>query len=222
MKNILVAPSLMCADQLDIGRELEELKRAGADYIHIDVMDGCFVPNIQLGTELIRSVKRADVLPLDIHLMITEPEKKLDMFCFGEGDIVSIHYEAASHPLRALEAIKSRGAKAFLALNPKTPTEVLRDMLYILDGVLIMTVEPGFAGQRMIPSACSRISRVKQLILDSPYPDILIEADGNISFDNVRSVTSSGADMLVAGTASLFSGKYNYERSVNLLKGNDL
>lgn len=218
MKNILVSPSLMCADQLSIGKEAEKLAQSGADLLHIDIMDGVFVPNIQLGTELVRAVKRVSKLPLDIHLMITEPEKKLGMFEFGPGDIVSVHYEATPHPIRALQAVKDRGARPFIALNPATPLEVLCDMLYIVDGVLLMAVNPGFAGQSVIPSAFDKTARLSAMLERAGRRDVKIEIDGNVSFENGERFVKCGADILVAGSSCLFRKGTEYSQAVKTLK----
>ena len=149
----------MCADQLRLYDEINALIKAGSDVIHIDVMDGEFVPNIQIGTETVKAVKRDFDIPLDIHLMINSPERKLDYFKFGEGDFVSVHYETTSHPARAAEYIKAKGAKALLALNPATPLNVLTDIYTCFDGVLIMTVNPGYSGQKLIPGTLDKIKR---------------------------------------------------------------
>ena len=205
----------MCADQLHLFDEIKALISAGADVIHIDVMDGEFVPNIQIGTETVKAIKRDFDIPLDIHLMINSPERKLNYFNFGEGDFVSVHYETTSHPARAAEYIRSKGAKALLALNPATPLYVLEDIYASFDGVLIMTVNPGYSGQKLIPATLDKIKRARALLPDGYY----IEADGNVSFESAKIMIDNGANMLVCGSSSVFSREFDYKTSTERLKG---
>jgi len=195
-----IAPSMMCADFLNLEKDIRVFERLGIEYLHIDIMDGLFVPNYTLGTDYVRKLKQATHIPLDIHLMVERPEAKLDWFDFGGNDYVSFHYEAAKHVHRAVQRIKERGAKAMLALNPATPLSVLEDTLPDLDGVLIMTVNPGFAGQKLVPQTLDKIRRLRQA-----RPDIDIEADGNVSFENAVKMRECGADIFVAGTSSIFA-----------------
>lgn len=205
----------MCADQLHLFDEIKALISAGADVIHVDVMDGEFVPNIQIGTETVKAIKRDFDIPLDIHLMINSPERKLNYFNFGEGDFVSVHYETTSHPARAAEYIRSKGAKALLALNPATPLYVLEDIYASFDGLLIMTVNPGYSGQKLIPATLDKIKRARALLPDVYY----IEADGNVSFESAKIMIDNGANMLVCGSSSVFSREFDYKTSTERLKG---
>ena len=195
---------MMCADIFSLGETLDVFEKNGVSYLHIDVMDGEFVPNFTLGTDYCRKMKQASSIPLDIHLMINDPEKKLSWFDFGEGDIVSVHFESTKHPYLALQMIRERGAKAFLAINPGTASSVILPMLDVLDGVLVMTVNPGFAGQKLAESTLAKISEVRALAEAAGKTDLLIETDGNVSFENAVRMSRAGADIFVAGTSAVF------------------
>ena len=199
-----ICPSMMCAD---IGKLMETLavfEREGIEYLHIDVMDGLFVPNFQIGTDYIKQLRAKSPIPLDIHLMIQNPEQKLDWFDIQPGEYVSVHYESTPHPHRAVARIKALGAKSMIALNPGTPLYVIEDLLADLDAVLLMTVDPGFAGQSLIPQTVDKIARLKKYLREKGRPDIEIEVDGNVSLPNARKMADAGAGLFVAGTAGLF------------------
>ncbi len=204
----------MCADICELKGTVDEFEKCGIEYLHIDIMDGIFVPNFTLGTDYCRSLKKITDIPLDIHLMITEPEKKLDWFEFGEGDIVSVHAESTVHLQKALAAVRSRGAKAFAALNPSTPLSTLDYVLDDIDGVTVMAVNPGFAGQKMIPSALGKIRQVRELIGEKE-----IEVDGNVSFENAVKMKEAGADIFVAGTSSVFAKGVSLHDGIGKLRG---
>ena len=195
---------MMCADIFSLGETLDVFEKNGVSYLHIDVMDGEFVPNFTLGTDYCRKMKQASSIPLDIHLMINDPEKKLSWFDFGEGDIVSVHFESTKHPYLALQMIRERGAKAFLAINPGTASSVILPMLDVLDGVLVMTVNPGFAGQKLVESTLSKISEIRAFAKEAGKTELLIETDGNVSFENAVRMSRAGADIFVAGTSAVF------------------
>ena len=195
---------MMCADIFSLGETLKTFEKNGVSYLHIDIMDGEFVPNFTLGTDYCRKMKQASSIPLDIHLMINDPEKKLSWFDFGKGDIVSVHFESTKHPYLALQMIRERGAKAFLAINPGTASSVILPMLSVMDGVLVMTVNPGFAGQKLAESTLAKISEVRDLAVKAGKADLLIETDGNVSFENAVRMSRAGADIFVAGTSSVF------------------
>lgn len=202
-----IAPSLMCADFLHLQTMLEEMKTQGIEYLHIDVMDGSFVPNFTLGTDFCKTVKKASSIPLDLHLMICNPEMKLQWFPIAEGDFVSVHYESGYHVLRSLQTIREMGGKPMIALNPATPVCVLAHVLSYIDGVLVMTVNPGFAGQKMVEGSLEKIMQVRRFLDEHGRPDIEIEVDGNVSFENAGKMRAAGANIFVAGTSSLLSGK---------------
>ena len=209
---------MMCADIFSLGETLKTFEKNGVSYLHIDIMDGEFVPNFTLGTDYCRLMKKATSIPLDIHLMINDPEKKLSWFDFGEGDIVSVHFESTKHPYLALQMIRERGAKAFLAINPGTAASVILPMLSVMDGVLVMTVNPGFAGQKLAESTLSKISEVRALAEAAGKTDLLIETDGNVSFENAIRMSRAGADIFVAGTSAVFRKDMTLEEGLKKLQ----
>ncbi len=204
MRNPVIAPSLMCADFVNIKEELDVMQQCGIEYLHIDIMDGVFVPNITLSSALVKQFRKITDIPYDYHLMITNPEQKADMIEIKAGDMVSIHYESTPHVLKALQTYKGKGAKVGVALNPATPICVLEYLLSEIDFVLIMTVNPGFSGQKMVANALGKIADTRKF-LDERGFNIPIEVDGNVSFDNIPKMRKSGADIFVAGTSSVYS-----------------
>ena len=199
-----ISPSIMCADFFELEKTVRAFEETGIEYIHVDVMDGAFVPNFTLGTDFIKKLKANTTIPLDIHLMIEGPEQKLDWFEFGEGDYVSIHAEATKHLQRALAAIRARGAKPMVAINPTTPLSAIEEVLPDIDAVLVMTVNPGFAGQKLIPATLNKIRRLREMLDARGYGDVEIEVDGNVSIENAKLMRAAGADIFVAGTSSVF------------------
>lgn len=207
----------MCSPLFQLDTYLTELERC-ADMIHVDIMDGSFVPNYTLGTDFVRQLKQTTTLPLDIHLMITDPERKLDWFTFGDGDYVSVHFEASRHLNKALGMIRQRGAKAMVAINPATPICALDSVLEDMDGVLVMTVNPGFAGQKMVDSTLQKIRRLRQYLDDADCQHVEIEVDGNVSFENAKRMSQAGANIFVAGSSSVFSPGQSVSENTALLK----
>ena len=205
---------MMCADIGNIQGTLADFEKCGIEYLHIDIMDGHFVPNFTLGTDYCKAMKKLTSIPLDIHLMINEPENKLGWFDFGKGDIVSVHVESTAHIQKALNEIKTRGAKPFAAINPGTPINVLDDIIDDIDGVLVMAVNPGFAGQKMVPSALDKIRRVREYLDGRGRKDIEIEVDGNVSFENAVKMKASGANIFVAGTSSVFNPSFTLTEGI--------
>ena len=218
MRTKKIAPSIMCAPMLSVDGCLRDLERCGADLIHIDIMDGSFVPNYTLGTNFVKEMKSKTSVPLDIHLMIEDPEKKLDWFTFGEGDYVSVHYEASRHLNKALGIIRARGAKAMVAINPATPIYALESVLDDIDAVLVMTVNPGFAGQMLIESTLKKISRLRRYLDEGGYSHVEIEVDGNVSFENAKRMSQAGADIFVAGSSSVFEKSAPLEQNMQALR----
>lgn len=203
MKKYLSA-SLMCADLTNLINSIKELEKAGIDYLHIDIMDGSFVPNITLGFDLINAIKKVTDIPLDIHMMVNEPSKFINRMNLSEKDILCVHYESEIHIHRVLEIIKSIGCKVGLALNPQTPVESIRHLTEYIDMLLVMTVSPGFAGQKMFLGAEKKVAEAKALLKEWNCEDMLIEVDGNVNLENGRKLCRSGADIFVLGTSALF------------------
>ena len=200
----LLAPSILSADFSNLKADIEAVESAGAHVLHIDVMDGRFVPNITVGPCVVESIKKVTKLPLDVHLMIVEPERYVDDFAKAGADWISFHWEAAVHHHRVVERIKELGLKAGIALNPSTPVNFLEEILPFLDFVLIMTVNPGFGGQRMIGKALEKVRKLKDVIRGEKL-NVKVEVDGGVKVDNVRTVVDFGVDIVVAGSA-VFSG----------------
>ncbi len=203
MKKLLSA-SLMCADLTNLITSVKELEKAGIDYLHIDIMDGSFVPNITLGFDLVNAIKKVTDIPLDIHMMVNEPSKFIDRMNLSENDILCIHYESEIHIHRTLEMIKNKGCKAGLAINPQTPVENIKHLTDYIDMLLVMTVSPGFAGQKMFMGAEKKVKEARKLLEEWNCSDTLIEVDGNISLPNGRKLSQCGADIFVLGTSALF------------------
>lgn len=203
-KSMLASASLMCADLLNLESDLKKLESANVDYIHFDIMDGHFVPNIMLPLDIIRLVRSKTTLPFDIHLMVQNPELFLPKLQLKEGDLVSIHWESTPHVQRAISMVKEQGAKAILALNPSTPIECCRDLLEDVDMILIMTVNPGYAGQKLIVQTIDKISRLRTYLDRHGYHDIRIQVDGNCSYENIAKMYVAGADTFVVGSSSVF------------------
>ncbi len=200
MSAFRLAPSLLSADFARLGAAVEEAAAAGADYIHLDVMDGHFVPNITFGPSLVAAVRRVTALPLDVHLMIEEPERHIEAFAAAGADILTVHYEVAVHLHRLLGSVRESGAKVGLALNPLTPVSVLEGALPYLDLALVMSVNPGFGNQDFIPASTARIEALRRM-RDRTNPNCLIEVDGGINARTAPAVVTAGADVLVAGSA---------------------
>ena len=212
---IKLAPSVLSADFANIGLELEKIEKAGAEYVHIDVMDGHFVPNISVGIPFVKSIRKASNLVFDVHLMISEPGRYADGFIDSGADIVNIHSEANGNITEILRHIRARGKKAGLTIKPRTPAEAVFPFLPLLDLILIMTVEPGFGGQKMIPECLEKVEKIRawadKLKLS---PDI--EVDGGIDLNNAADVVKRGANVIVAGSA-VFNNK-GVEKNVTAFK----
>ncbi|ADU96358.1 ribulose-phosphate 3-epimerase [Thermovibrio ammonificans] len=200
----MLAPSILSADFARLAQEVSAVERAGADLLHVDVMDGRFVPNITVGIPVVESLRQVTELPLDVHLMIVEPERYIPAFVKAGADWVSFHFEAAVHHHRIVEQIKELGAKAGIVINPSTPVDFLVEILPFLDFVLVMSVNPGFGGQKFIPTSLGKIRRLRELAVEL-NPSLVIEVDGGVKLSNVEDVLKAGADVVVAGSA-VFKG----------------
>lgn len=194
-----IAPSILAADFANIQSEVEMLNSSEADYIHVDIMDGIFVPNISFGIPVTDAIQKHAQKPLDVHLMIQNPDQYLEAFRKAGAAVISVHYEACTHLHRTLQAIKQLGAKAGVAINPHTPVELLVDVLEDIDVVIIMSVNPGFGGQKFIENTYSKVKRLKSIILEKGT-ETLIEIDGGVNLANAPKLISAGADILVAGS----------------------
>ncbi|OPY84421.1 MAG: Ribulose-phosphate 3-epimerase [Syntrophus sp. PtaU1.Bin208] len=214
-----IAPSILSADFSRLGEEIAAVEAAGADWIHIDVMDGHFVPNLTIGPPVVRSLRKTTGLPFDVHLMIEKPEAHLDAFIDAGSDLLTVHLEAANHLHRTIAHIKERGIRAGVSVNPATPLALLEEILPDLDLLLIMTVNPGFGGQQFIPNMLSKIHKAKAMISELA-PHVLIQVDGGVNLENLSTIAQAGADVLVAGSAVFSSGDYGQTLSAmhSLLK----
>lgn len=204
-EGVRIAPSILSADFANLGREIAAVERGGADLIHVDVMDGHFVPNITIGVPVVRALKRFATKPLDVHLMIEAPDRFIDAFVAAGADMISVHVEAVPHLHRAITHIKKLGAKAGAVLNPSTPAGALEDIAGDLDFVLVMSVNPGFGGQAFIPHSLEKLGKVRR-VLDAARSGAAIEIDGGIDHLNAAEVVAAGASILVAGNAIFGNG----------------
>jgi ribulose-phosphate 3-epimerase len=203
----LIAPSILSADFSRLGEEIKAIEGVGADWIHVDVMDGHFVPNITIGPAVVEAAKRVAELPLDVHLMIENPDQYLEDFVRAGSDTLTVQAEACVHLHRTIQAIKALGVKAGVALNPSTPISTIEWILEEVDMVLIMSVNPGFGGQKFITQALQKIKELKSMIRAKNL-DVLIEVDGGINLKTIESVAKAGADVFVAGSAIFGSADY--------------
>lgn len=209
---------MMCAGLTDISRCLRIFESNGIEYLHIDIMDGSFVPNYTLGTDYVKRLRKLTAIPLDIHLMIEKPEDKLDWFDIQPGEYVSVHYESTHHVQRAIARIREKGALPMLALNPATPVSVLDYLADDLAAVLVMTVNPGYSGQKLIPQTLRKISDIKNRLKELGKENIEIEADGNVSFENAVKMRAAGTDIFVAGTSSIFTDKTELDAAIKMFR----
>ena len=212
---ILIAPSILSADGSRLHEEIAAVEKAGADWIHIDVMDGHFVPNITIGPAIISALRKTTKLPFDVHLMIENPENYIESFAKAGADILTVHVEAANHLHRTIDIIKKAGKKAGVSLNPATPLTQIEEILTDIDLLLIMSVNPGFGGQQFIQTTLPKISKARAILNALPNKPLL-EVDGGLNLKNIAGIVRAGADVLVAG-ASVF-GTEDYQQTISALK----
>jgi len=203
----MIAPSILSADFSRLGDEIAAIEAAGADWIHIDVMDGHFVPNLTIGPGLVASIRKTTRLPFDVHLMIENPERYIDAFAEAGADGITVHVEASLHLQQTVALIRERGLRAGVSLNPATPLVQIEPILSDIDLLLIMTVNPGFGGQKFIEGSLPRIRQAKEMIRAAAL-EVLLEVDGGVTLNNIRSIADAGAGILVAGSAIFGSGNY--------------
>ncbi|AST92098.1 ribulose-phosphate 3-epimerase [Sutcliffiella cohnii] len=213
---IKIAPSILSADFANLEREIKDVEQGGADYIHVDVMDGHFVPNITIGPLIVEAARRSTTIPLDVHLMIESPDQYIESFVKAGADIITVHVEACTHLHRTIQHIKSFGIKAGVVLNPATPVETIKHIIKDVDLVLLMTVNPGFGGQAFIHEVLPKIKEVVQLVKENSL-DVEIEVDGGVNEETARLCVEAGANVLVAGSA--IYNQQNRKEAIELIRG---
>lgn len=217
MRKSEISASMMCSNLVDLKETIRIFEEEGIEYLHIDVMDGVFVPNYGLGVDYIRGLRGLTNIPLDIHLMVKDPEYKFQWLGLQATDSVSIHYESTFHVQRAIEGLEPFGCKRFLAINPATPVSALEEVVNYIDGINLLMVNPGFAGQKIVPSTIRKAQKIVELLKHEGREDIIIEVDGNITLENGKILREIGASRFVAGTSSIFKNNISEYRQ-NILK----
>lgn len=216
-----ISASMMCSDLIDLKETLQVFEDEGVEHLHIDMMDGTFVPNFGLGVDYIRGLRKLTKIPLDLHLMIKDPEYKFQWIGIKETDIVSIHYESTFQVQRALDYLKPYGCKRFLAINPATPVSSLEEVLDYIDGINLLMVNPGFAGQHIVPSTIRKAQKVVDFLKKERREDIVIEVDGNITLEYAATLRTIGASIFVGGTSAIFKGDVKkYKENIESLRIN--
>ena len=216
--SVKVSPSILASNFSSLGEEVQSITKAGADYIHVDVMDGHFVPNLTIGPDIVKSIRDKSDIPFDVHLMIDPVQPYIEGFVNAGADIISIHPEANDDTDACLKKIKSHNVKAGLAINPGTDWEVVKPYMDVLDLILVMSVHPGFGGQKFISGALDKLKALRKEI-DQSGRDIELEIDGGINFENIQSVIDAGANVIVAGTTTFKGGQSEYANNIKKLRG---
>lgn len=219
LKNSEISASLMCSDLVDLKETIRIFEEERIEHLHIDMMDGTFVPNFGLGVDYVRGLRKLTKIPLDLHLMIKDPEFKFSWIGIKPTDTVSIHYESTFQVQRALDNLRPFGCKRFLAINPATPVSVLEEVLDYIDGINLLMVNPGFAGQKIVPSTLRKAQKVVNLLEREGRDDIVIEVDGNITPENGKILRAIGASIFVAGTSAIFKGNLSdYHENIKIFR----
>lgn len=219
-QTVRIAPSILSADFAKLGQEVAAITQAGADYVHVDIMDGHFVPNLTIGPDVVKAIRGHSDLPFDVHLMISPIDGFIPLFAEAGADIITVHPEAGFHLHRSLQLIKKLGKKAGVSLNPATPVEVVEHVMDEVDLILVMSVNPGFGGQAFIPDALRKIEALRKRI-DASGRTIDLEVDGGVNVETARQAIEAGADVLVAGSATFKGGSDNYAGNIRRLRGED-
>ena len=214
---VKISPSILAADFACLGEEVTAICEAGCDYVHVDVMDGHFVPNLTIGPGVVKAIKPHANKPLDVHLMISPVDAFIDLFAEAGADIITFHPEAGPHPHRTVQAIKAAGCKAGISLNPATPIAALEELIEDIDLILVMSVNPGFGGQKFIKTQLEKIRRIRDLITTAGR-EIELEVDGGVNSENAEEIIAAGADVLVAGTAVFQNGRQAYADNIKALR----
>lgn len=217
MEKIKLSASMMCADFINIKQELDLFQQNGIDFLHIDVMDGHYVPNLTMGIDFCKSLRRYSPIPLDIHLMVEQVDEFVEKFCQFEGSWVSFHPEATWHPVRTIERIQQMNCKAGIAIDTGISVDQYKELYSLVDFVLVMTVTPGFAGQKLLPFCLDKVKQVRDHFSKN-YITAEIEVDGNVSWDNIPKMVENGATVLVNGSSSMFDDRYPREDAIKRLK----
>ena len=221
MKNSILSASMMCTDLTTLDKVIRIFEEEQIDYLHIDVMDGEFVPNFGLGVDFMRGLRHLTNIPFDIHLMIMKPEYKYNWLDIRNTDIVSIHYESTFQVQRAIDWLKPFGCKVFLAINPATPIYSIEEVLDFVDGINVLMVNPGFAGQKIVPSTIEKVEKLVSFLKEKQKTDLIVEVDGNITPEIGKTLKSLGASMFVCGTSSIFQGNVDqYKNNIEIFKNN--
>jgi ribulose-phosphate 3-epimerase len=215
MKNRISA-SLMCAEPFNLEKTITILEQYNVDYLHLDIMDGKFVPNLGIGSDYIKALRKHTKIPFDYHIMVKEPDDVIKLLDIRENDLVSVHYECSFQIQRTLENIKENNCKVMIAINPATPLCILEEVIYYIDGINLLMVNPGFAGQNMVENCMKKADKVGRIIKKFNRTNIIFEVDGNISFENARKTKKFGANLFVGGTSSLFSSNNLKENIIAL------
>ena len=216
--NNKISVSLMCADPFNLSNNLKSFEDNNIDYLHLDIMDGKFVPNLGIGSDYIKALRKHTHIPFDYHIMVKDPDSVIDLLDIKEHDIVSVHYESSFQIQRTLENVRKYGCKVMVAVNPATPLCVLEELIYYIDGINLLMVNPGFAGQKMVDNCLRKADKVGRVIKKFKRQGIIFEVDGNISFTHAAILKSYGANLFVAGTSSVFSDMDNIDSSIQRLQ----